>query len=88
MAWSTRPDGVHRVFVGVHVEVGAELVQRFLDVGEHQVHADRTEGLLLLVGGQAHRIGPLGQHGCGDVVDVAAGVAVLGGRLSLGRGDQ
>ena len=51
--------GVHRVFVGVDVEVGAELVQRLLDVGEHQVDADLAEGLAHLGFGQAQRVGRL-----------------------------
>ena len=54
--------GVHRVFVGVDVEVGAELVQRLLDVGEHQVDADLAEDLLLLVVGQAQRVGSFVQR--------------------------
>ena len=80
--------GVHRVFVGVDVEVGAELVQRLLDVGEHQVDADVAEGLVLLGVGQAQRVGRLLQDLRGDVGDVAARVAVLRGGLALGGGDQ
>ena len=80
--------GVHRVFVGVDVEVGAELVQRFLDVVEHQVDPDGAERLAHLGVGQAQRVRILGQHLGGDVADVGAGVAVLGGRLALGGGDQ
>ena len=64
--------GVHRVFVGVDVEVGAELVQRLLDVAEHQVDADRAERLLLLLVGQASARRALRLSTCGgDVVDVA-----------------
>jgi hypothetical protein len=86
MAWSPA-GGVHRVLVGEHVEVGAELVQRGLDLGEHQVDADGAEGLLLLVGRQDSASGAL-EHLGGDVVDVVAGVAVLRGRFALGGGDQ
>ena len=57
--------------MGVDVEVGAELVQRLLDVGEHQVDADGAERLAHLVVGQAQRVGVLGEHLRGDVVDVA-----------------
>ena len=80
--------GVHRVFVGVDVEVGAELMQRCLDLAEHQVHADCAERLTLLRLRKAHRLGRLGEHLCGDVVDVGAGVAVLGCRLRLRGGDE
>ena len=80
--------GVHRVFVGVDVEVGAEVVQRLLDVGEHQVDADRAERLAHLVVGQAQRVGLLGEHLGGDVFDVVAGVAVVGRGFALGGGDQ
>ena len=38
---------VQVVLVEVHVEVDAELVQRLLDLGEHEVHAELTERLLL-----------------------------------------
>ncbi len=62
------PGGVHRVFVGVDVEVGAELVQGLLDVGEHQIDADGAEGLAHLVVGQGERAGGvLGEHLSGDV---------------------
>ena len=80
--------GVHRVFVGVDVEVGAELVQGLFDVGEHQVHADGAEGLALVLGREAERVRRFGQHVGGDVVDVGTGVAVLRGGLSVGGGDQ
>ncbi len=33
----------------VDVEVDAELVEALLDVAEHEVDADRAEGLLLLI---------------------------------------
>ena len=74
--------------MGEDVEVGAELVQRRLDVVEHQLDADLAERLLLLFGGQRQGVGRALEHGRGDVVDVLAGVAVLGRRLTLGRGDQ
>ena len=80
--------GVHRVFVGIDVEVGAEVVQRLLDVGEHQVDADGAERLAHLVVRQAQRIGFLGEHLGGDVFDVVARVAVVGRRLALRGGDQ
>ena len=80
--------GVHRVFVGVDVEVGAEVVQRLLDVGEHQVDADGAERLAHLVVGLAQHVGLLGEHLRGDVGDVVARVAVLGRGLALGGGDQ
>ena len=38
--------------------------------------------------GRLERVGRLRQHLRGDVVDVAARVAVLGGGLAFGRGDQ
>src|SRR6202000_3014772 len=62
--------GVHRVFVGVDVEVGAELVQRFFDVGEHQVDTDFAKRLPHFGFGQAQRVGRLLQHLRGDVGDV------------------
>ena len=80
--------GVHRVFVGVDVEVGAELVQRLFDVGEHQVDTDFAEGLAYLGLGQAQRVGRLLQNLRGDVGDVGARVAVVGDGFALGRGDQ
>ena len=46
------------------------------------------ERLLLLVVGLAQRVGRLLQDLRGDVGDVVARVAVLGGGLALGRGDQ
>ena len=88
MAWSTRPERVHRVFVGVDVEVGAEVVQRLLDVGEHQVDADGAERLAHLVVGQAQRVGFLGEHLGGDLFDVVARVAVVRRGFALGGGDQ
>ena len=80
--------GVHRLFVGVDVEVGAEVVQRFLDVGEHQVDADPPERLVLFGVGLAQRIGCLLQNLCGDVGDVAARVAVFRSGLTFRGGDQ
>ena len=79
---------VHRVFVGVDVEVGAEVVQRLLDVGEHQVDADGAERLAHLVVGQAQRVGLLGEHLSGDLLDVVAGVAVVRRGFAFGGGDQ
>ena len=63
------------------VELGAELLQRGLDVVEHQLHALGAEELLgVRVGELAPgrvRFGDLG----GDVLDVLATVAVLRGGL-------
>src|SRR5262249_50038911 len=80
--------GVHRVFVRVDVEVGPELVQRLFDVGEHQVDADRAEGLVHLGVRLGQRVGRLLQYLCGDVGDIGARVAVGGCGFALGRGDQ
>src|SRR6201999_2192142 len=79
---------VHRVFVGVDVEVGSEIVQRLSDVGEHQIDADLAEGLVHLGFGQAQRVRCLLQHLGRDVGDVGARVTVFRGGLALGRGDQ
>ena len=75
--------GVHRVFVGVDVEVGAEVVQRLLDVAEHQIDTDGPEGLVLLFVGLAQRVGCFLEHLRGDVGDVVARVAVLRGGYPL-----
>ena len=82
------PAGVHRLFVGVDVEIGAEVVQRFLDVGEHQVDTDLPESFVLLGVGLAQRVGRLLQDLRGNVGDVAARVAAFRSRLAVGRGDQ
>ncbi len=60
------------VLVEVHVEVDTELVEGALDVREHQVHADRAEGLVPLGLGEFEGIGALLEHGGGDVDDVRA----------------
>ena len=80
--------GVHRVLMGENVEVRAELVQRLLDVGEHQVHADFPKDFGSLGLRQRERIGTPSKDLLGDIGDVIAGVPVLGSFLALGRGDE
>jgi hypothetical protein len=79
---------VHRVFVRVDVEVGAEVVQRLFDVGEHQVDADRAERLAHIGIGQAQCVGLLGKDLSCDVTDVVACVPVVGRRFALGGRDE
>ena len=47
---------VQRVLVEVDVEVDAEAVQLRLDLGEHQLGADRAEHLLLLLARQVGEV--------------------------------
>ena len=68
---------VHRIFMGIDVEVGSEVMQGTLDVVEHQLHADRPEGLTHLVIGKTQRVRGLGGDLSSDVTDVCTGVAVL-----------
>jgi hypothetical protein len=72
----------------VEVEVGAEGVQRALDVGHHQVAPGPPERRgALLVGLLEHaRVGR--DHLLGDLLHVAAGVAVLRDRPAEGGRDQ
>ena len=78
-----RPGLVQGPLAEVDVEDDAELRQRGLDLGEHELDAARPEDRQLLV------VGPLEQAGLGrddlggDVVDVGPGVTVLGHRLPL-----
>lgn len=71
----------------VHVEIDAELVERLLDLGEHQLDPDRPEDFLRLVVGQCEGVGVCGEYLLGDVDDVLAGVAVLGGGRAAGAGE-
>ena len=57
-------------------------------MGEHQVDADGPERLAHVGVRQAHRIGFFGEHLGGNVVDVVAGITVVGRRLVLRRRDQ
>ena len=74
--------------MGVHIEISAELMQRRLDLAEHQVHADSPEYLVLFDIGKTHRIGGLGQYLRGDIADIGTGVTVFGRWLTFDRGDQ
>ena len=55
---------------------------------EHQLDADGAERLVPLGLGQLQRVGRAATTCCGDLGDVRARVAVLGGGLALGGGDQ
>ena len=79
---------VQVVLVEVDVEVDAEVVQRGLDLVEHQLDADAAEDLLRLVLGQVEGVGALLEDVLDDLGDVGAAVAVLGGRLAAGAGQQ
>ena len=75
------------------VEVGAEGVELGLDGGEHEVDAAGAEDLGGLGVGQGGRVGAAGgklvsNHLLGDLADVGAAVAVLGGLLAAGGGQQ
>ena len=70
----------------VDVEVDAEVVQRLLDLLEHQVHAARAEDLLRV--GLLQHVGDLRGDPLGDLGDVGPAVPVLGGGLALRRGEQ
>src|SRR5690606_30055015 len=83
-----RAGGEQRGLVEVDVEVGAELVQRLLDVGEHQLDALGAEQLVAGGLGQRGRLRVRGHDLLGDLGDVGAGVAVLRGGLPGGGGDQ
>ncbi len=77
----------------VDVEVDAELVQRRLDLGEHQVDAAGAEDLLRGLLGQRAGIGLAGrgdvrEHPGRDLVDVGAAVAPLGKSAPLGPRQQ
>ena len=63
-------------------------MQRRLDLGEHQVDAQRAEAFQRLRIGQVEDARLPRHHGGGDVVDVGAGVAILGGRIALGGSQQ
>ena len=65
----------------VNVEIGAELVQRLLDVLEHHVHADGAEVLLDLFLRALECLRVLLQHSSGDVLDVLSAVAIFRSRL-------
>ena len=91
-----RPGLVEGVLVEVHVEVDPEVVQRRLDLAEHQLDAACAEDLLRDVVGQGERVrlarlAAAREHGVGDVGDVLAAVAVLRrllprpGRAATGR---
>ncbi len=68
------------------VEVRAEVGEGALDLLEHQLDADGLEDLVRV--GGVEGVGGALQDGGGDLVDVGAAVAVLGGRLALGAGLQ
>ena len=75
------------------VEVGTEGVQLGLDGGEHEVDAAGAEDLGGLDVGQGGRVGAaggelVGGHLLGDLTDVGAAVAVLGGLLAACGGQQ
>jgi len=76
------------VLVEEDVELGAELGEGPLDVGEHEVHALGTEDLLNLPVGVVRPVRGGLDDLVGDVGDVVSAVAVLRGGLTLGRGDE
>ena len=73
--------GEHGVLMGIDVKDGAELGERVLDVGEHQVDPGRAEGLQRLVLRHVEDTRMRGHHLRGDVLDVGPGVPVLRGLL-------
>ena len=68
----------------MHAEVG----QGLLDVPELGLVAELARHRDGLVIGQLEQVGTLVQRCLGEVVDVRAGVAALGGRLALGAGQD
>ena len=71
----------------VHVEIGAEGVQRRLDLVEHQLHALGAEGAERLVVRQPGRLRMILDDSLRDLGDIGAAVAILGHRL-VPRGRQ
>ena len=69
-----------------HVEVGAEGRQGLLNLIEHQVSTDFTENLFGVL--SLKRVGALSQNSILNVHNVRASVAVLGGLLTAGGGNQ
>ena len=86
-----RAGGVQGVLVEEDVEVGAEGVQAFLDLREHELDTASAEDLDGLFLGQGDRVGltggaRVGANLVGDVGDVLAAVAVLGDLAAHGAG--
>ena len=76
----------HGVLVEEHVEVGTEGRQRLLNLIEHQVSTDFAENLFGVL--SLKRVGALSQNLVLNVNNVCASVAVLGGLLTAGSGNQ
>ena len=79
---------VQVVLVEVDVERDAKVMQRRLYLGEHQVDAQRAEPFQSLRVGQVENARVSRHHGSSDVVDVGAGIAILGGRITFGSSQQ
>ncbi|MDQ1137481.1 hypothetical protein QE410_002280 [Microbacterium sp. SORGH_AS 1204] len=80
---------VQIVLVEVHVEVDAELVQRLLDLAEHEGHAELAEGLLLGIRLEGVDVSVVGLgHALRDVVDICTAITVFGRRVTLVSGDE
>ena len=76
----------HGILVEEHVEVGTEGRQRLLNLIEHQVSTDFAENLFGVL--SLKRVGALSQNLVLNVNNVRASVAVLGGLLTAGGGNQ
>ena len=77
-----------RVFVEVDVEVHAEIVQVFLNLREHHLHAKGAEVFLNFFCCTIERVWLLFHDSCSNVMDVLASVAIFWRRLALGCSHQ